>query len=60
MFFMIAGMLGRALNAELTDHMGHEKHDPAGCNSGNSWNGRTIKKLKGEFGEVDGRSQSRR
>ena len=32
---------------------GYEKHDPAGDNSGNSRNGTTTKKLKGEFGEID-------
>jgi transposase-like protein len=28
-------MLERALNAELTENVGCEKHDPAGNNSGN-------------------------
>ena len=27
-------LLERALNAELTHHLGYEKHDPAGHNSG--------------------------
>lgn len=42
-----------ALNAELTTHLGYEKHDTTGYNSGNSRNGTTPKILKGEFGEVE-------
>ena len=45
-------VLERALNAELTHHLGYEKHDPAGHNSGNSRNGRSAKTIKGEFGEL--------
>ena len=43
----------RILQAELTDHLGYEKHDPAGYKSGNSRNGKSRKKVKGEFGEVE-------
>ena len=46
-------LLERALSAELTEHVGYEKHDPAGNNSGNSRNGTSKKKLKGEFGELE-------
>jgi putative transposase len=46
-------LLERALKVELTEHVGYEKHDPAGHNSGNSRNGSSTKKLKGEFGEID-------
>jgi len=46
-------VLERALQTELTQHLGYEKHDPAGNNSGNSRNGKTSKKLTGEFGEID-------
>jgi putative transposase len=46
-------VLERALNAELSEHVGYEKHDPAGYNSGNSRNGTTKKTLKGEFGELE-------
>ena len=45
-------LLERALNAELTHHLGYEKHDPAGHHSGNSRNGNTSKTVKGEFGEL--------
>ena len=43
-------LLERALHAELTGHVGYQKHDPAGNNSGNSRNGATKKTLKGDFG----------
>ena len=45
-------LMERALEAELAHHLGYEKHDPAGYNSGNSRNGSTPKTVKGEFGEV--------
>jgi putative transposase len=45
-------LLERAMNAELTEHLGYDKHDPVGNNSGNSRNGVTTKTLKGEFGEM--------
>jgi putative transposase len=40
------------MQAEMTEHLGYEKHDQAGNNSGNSRNGKTTKALKGDFGEV--------
>lgn len=46
-------VLERALNAELTEHLGYERHEPAGRNSGNSRNGASKKKLKGDFGEIE-------
>jgi len=46
-------LLERALSAELTEHVGYEKHDPAGNNSGNSRNGTSRKSLKGDFGEIE-------
>jgi putative transposase len=45
-------LLERALGAELTEHLGYEKHDPTGYNSGNSRNGASAKTVKGEFGEI--------
>jgi putative transposase len=45
-------ILERAMNAELAEHLGYQKHDPAGYNSGNSRNGVTGKRVKGEFGEI--------
>src|SRR5947208_1515754 len=46
-------ILERALQAELTEHLGFEKHDPAGHHSGNSRNGAGRKALKGDFGEIE-------
>ena len=46
-------LLERAMNAELTEHVGYEKHGPVGNNSGNSRNGSSKKKLKGDLGEID-------
>ena len=45
-------VLERAMQAELTEHLGYEPHDPAGDNSGNSRNGKSRKTLKGDFGEL--------
>ena len=45
-------LLERAMEAEMTEHLGYEKHDPGGNNSGNSRNGVTSKTLKGDFGEM--------
>src|SRR6476619_179320 len=45
-------LLERAMQAEMTDHLGYAKHDQAGNNSGNSRNGKTTKALKGDFGEL--------
>ena len=45
-------LLERAMAAELTEHVGYEKHDAAGNNSGNSRNGSSPKTLKGSFGRL--------
>jgi putative transposase len=45
-------LLERAMQAEMSEHLGYGKHDPAGNNSGNSRNGKTTKTLKGDFGEM--------
>src|SRR6478736_9861791 len=45
-------LLERAMAAELTEHVGYEKHDPAGSNSGNSRNGKSAKTIKGSFGRM--------
>jgi putative transposase len=45
-------LLERAMQAEMSEHLGYDKHDPAGNNSGNSRNGKTTKTLKGDFGEM--------
>ena len=45
-------LLERAMSAELTEHLGYERGDPEGRNSGNSRNGTSQKTLKGTFGTV--------
>ena len=50
---MIFRIRQRALQAELTTHLGYEKHEVKGKNSGNSRNGSTPKTVKGEFGEAE-------
>jgi putative transposase len=45
-------LVERALNGELTHHLGYDKHDAAGDNSGNSRNGTTPKTIKGKRGQV--------
>lgn len=46
-------LVERALQAELTTHLGYEKHSPEGHNSGNSRNGESRKRLKGDFGTIE-------
>lgn len=38
-----AALVERALDTELTNHVGYRKHSPRGQNSGNSRDGRTAK-----------------
>jgi len=45
-------LVERAMKAEMTAHLGFEKHDPAGKKSGNSRNGNSKKTIKGEFGNL--------
>jgi putative transposase len=45
-------LVERALDGELTHHLGYEKHDTAGDNSGNSRNGTSPKTIKGKRGQV--------
>lgn len=45
-------LLERAMAAEMTEHVGYEKHDAEGNNSGNSRNGNSAKTIKGSFGEI--------
>src|SRR5438477_90044 len=45
-------LLERAMAAEMTEHVGYDKHDAVGNNSGNSRNGKSAKTLKGSFGTM--------
>ena len=49
---LMKALLERAMQVEMNTHLGYEKHDPSGNNSGNSRNGVTSKTLLGEFGEL--------
>jgi putative transposase len=42
----------RALQAEMAAHLGHDRHEPVANATGNTRNGTSRKKLKGEFGEL--------
>jgi putative transposase len=46
-------VLERALDEELTDHLGYERGDPSGRGSGNSRNGITPKRVHTDVGTVD-------
>lgn len=46
-------VLESALEGELTDHLGYDKHDPAGNGSGNSRNGTRVKTVTTEVGPVE-------
>src|SRR5713101_6351169 len=49
---LVAAVLERALQAELAAHLGYDKHDPAGHNSGNSRNGHIAKTVQTGLGPV--------
>ena len=46
------GLLERALQAEMTVHLGHEKNGNLSTKGGNSRNGKSAKTIKGEFGSL--------
>lgn len=46
-------LIERAMGAELTHHLGYEKHAPEGRGSGNNRNGASRKKVQGDFGAVE-------
>lgn len=49
----VKAVVERALNAEMTEHLGYPKHDSKGKNTGNSRNGYSNKTVAGNFGEVE-------
>src|SRR6266542_910978 len=49
---LVKAVLERALGAELTAHLGYERHHPAGHNTGNSRNGTIGKKVQTGIGPV--------
>ena len=50
---LVRRVLEAGLQAELTDHLGYERHDRAGHGSGNSRNGSTPKRLGSEIGDLE-------
>lgn len=46
-------LLERALEGELSEHLGYEKHDARGRDGGNSRNGRTRKRVKTDTAEME-------
>jgi putative transposase len=46
-------VLESALEGEITDHLGYERHDPAGAGSGNSGNGVRAKTVLTDVGPVE-------
>ena len=46
-------VLETALEAEISEHLGHDKHDPAGRNRENSRNGTRTKTVMTEVGPVE-------
>lgn len=46
-------LLESALDGEITDHLGYDKHDPAGKNGGNSRNGTRAKTVLTDVGPVE-------
>jgi len=45
-------LVERALEAEMTEHLGHGKHEAVSNPTGNTRNGKSRKTLKGDFGEL--------
>lgn len=50
---MTKAVLERALQAEMTDHLGYDVGDPAGRGTGNSRNGKSTKTVSTRNGPVD-------
>jgi putative transposase len=50
---LLKNSLEQMLEAEMTEHLGYEKHSLEGNNSGNSRNGLSNKSLKTDQGEID-------
>lgn len=46
-------LVERAMNAEMSHHLGYEKHAAEGRGSGNNRNGNSRKKVQGDFGSVE-------
>lgn len=49
---LTARLVERVLEAEMVEHLGYEKHNPNGRNSGNNRNGHGKKAIKGQNGTL--------
>ena len=45
-------LVEKALEAEMAEHLGHDKHESVANPAGNTRNGKSKKTLKGDFGEL--------
>ncbi len=50
---LFAGTIEQMLEAEMDEHLGYEKHDNSGDNSGNSRNGYNHKTIVSDYGECE-------
>src|SRR6266704_1254598 len=50
---LVKAVLERGLAAEMSEHLGYGKHDPAGKGSGNSRNGAPPKTVQTEVGPIE-------
>ena len=50
---LFAGTIEQMLECEMEEHLGYEKHNNAGDNSGNSRNGYNHKRIMSDYGEAE-------
>jgi putative transposase len=50
---LFAGSIEQMLESEMEEHLGYEKHDPTGNNSGNSRNGYNRKTITSDYGAAE-------
>jgi putative transposase len=50
---LIKNAVEQMLQCEMTEHLGYEKHAPAGRNTGNNRNGVSPKGLRSDFGKIE-------
>src|ERR1700722_11627714 len=46
-------LVERVMNAEMSYHLGYDKHAAGGRGSGNNRNGTSRKKIQGDFGAIE-------
>ena len=50
---LMKNVIEAALHAELDNHLGYEKHAKSDSRKSNTRNGHSLKRVRGDFGEVD-------